>query len=148
MLNLHGAITLRSNTFSNYVSTKLDWTPLSDLQNKIISELRGYHLYFSSSLSPTLPVYQKSLNSMILLYSFVYICLVLRSRLCSNFWLLLIRYGCTVNPSHTTSLKNLSLQEKHQLKIWVKLRKIVVLNIPVSQLLVVCHLINPARACI
>ena len=46
-----------------------------------------------------------ALNSMILLYSVVYICLILRSYLCSNFWLLLIRYGCTVNPSHTTSLK-------------------------------------------
>ena len=54
-----------------------------------------------------------ALNSMILLYSVVYICLVLRSRLCSNFWLLLIRYICTDNPSHTTSLKNLSLQQKH-----------------------------------
>ena len=50
-----------------------------------------------------------ALNSMILLYSVVYICLVLRSRLCSNYWLLLIRYGCTVNLSRTTSLKNISL---------------------------------------
>ena len=54
-----------------------------------------------------------ALNSMILLYSVVYIRLVLRSLLCSNFRLLLIRYGCTVNPSRTTSPKNISLQQKH-----------------------------------
>ena len=41
-------------------------------------------------------------------------CLVLRSRLCSNFWLFLIRYGCTVNLSRTTSLKYLPLHTDSQ----------------------------------
>ena len=72
----------------------------------------------------------RALNSMILLYSVVYRCLVLLSRRCSNFWLLLIRHACTVNLSLTTSLKKyFTAAEAHQLKIWVKLRNIVVLFI-------------------
>ena len=39
-----------------------------------------------------------------------------------------MRYGCTVNPSRTTSLKkSFTAAEAHQLKIWVNIRKIVVI---------------------
>ena len=69
---------------------------------------------------------------MILLYSVFYICLVLRSHLCSNFWLHLIRYGCTVNPSRlaqhpwkvfhcskSTPTQNLGQTMQYRCVVWI-----------------------------